>query len=275
MIDMEAALATDRDALTAILPRVNAMNSFIRSAEHNRHCILGSLPYVVYHYKREAIARGHGLGMATHRRSDVRVKCNRCGGSGRYTDQYGYTHDGCRHCSSSGTAHLRFVETALPGALWLTPEREAWSFMGWREIEELPQTTENWQVNQVGKDLTPPEVADHLNEIEAFFPKRPPAQQGEYGSFDIYGTYRLWVGETSPASCFLCRQHMEEPYGGHAIVTGRLHWNARICRACDAQYKGADVFSALSVRMPSEFITPEISRWIERHPVQEKARIQP
>lgn len=264
-----ALIAADRDALVAILPRVSAMNSFLRSEACRRHYWRSSIGHVVYHYKREAILQAHRLGMATHRRADVTVKCRDCGGTGKYSDTWGQTHDHCWHCSSTGYAELVFVETTLPGVVWLSPYQRCFDFV--TRVAELPPTDQNWQVNQPGVDLTPSQVADHMNEIEAFFPKRPPVQYGEWNDFDVYASYSIWVGETRPGACALCCHHLEPHYGGHGVSTGRLIWNARVCERCRTKCSPGEIFNVLSRHMPAEFITPEIRRWVERHPVMEKA----
>lgn len=80
--DIEAA----KTGLLAILPRVSAMNSFLRSPVFRRYWYTSALAHVVYHYKREALIRATRLEIAEHRRAEVSIKCRDCGGTGRYTD---------------------------------------------------------------------------------------------------------------------------------------------------------------------------------------------
>jgi hypothetical protein len=115
--------------------------------------------------------------------------------------------------------------------------------------------------------LTPSQVAEHLNAIEAFFPKRPEPYWHEYGQSDPYAIYTIWIGATPSERCHLCATSIEDRiYGGHVVRTGRVMWNARICKACDT--KDARIFLELSVRMPPDLVTPQIAEWIARHPVQ-------
>lgn len=271
MIQHDTMLQAGRDALIAILPRVNALNSFVRSAAHRRWFVC-SLPYVIYHYKREAIMSGESLGLATHRRATVNVQCDRCGGTGRYTDSNGYTWPDCLHCSK-GVAHLEFVETTLPGFCWLTPRRQSYELrLG--AFADLPETDQAWQVRQPGADLTPSQVADHLCEIEAHFPKRPPVQRSDWNDFDIANTYRIWIGETARGRCAMCGAAMEQPHGMHGITTGRLSWSASVCKGCSDQNSGS-VFERMASRLPDELLTPEIRLWAVRHPAPpEKQRSQ-
>lgn len=263
MLDHAAMLQADRDALIAILPRVNALNSFIRSEAYRRHGFMTSLAYVVYHYKREAIMAADRLGIATHRRTTVHVQCNRCGGTGRYTDRNGYTWPDCLHCTK-GTARLEFAETTLPGFCWLSPRRTTYEFRFIR-FDELPESDQKWQVNQPGVDLTPSQVADHLCEIEAHFPKRPPVQRSDDSDYDIANTYRIWIGETERGRCAMCGGPREQPHGMHGIFTGRLYWSASVCEVCSAQHSGA-AFELMAARLPAELLTPEIRQWAVRHP---------
>jgi hypothetical protein len=158
---------------------------------------------------------------------------------------------------------LDFIETTLPGAVWLTPREKAWPL---HLPDDLPETTENYAINQPGADLTPSQVADHMNAIEAFFPRRPAPVQWEYGSHDSYACYSIWIGATDLSKCHLCGCTLDSLYGGHVTRTGRLMWSAHVCKTCKAQHTG-HIFTVLSQRMPEEFLTPEIRLWAERHPV--------
>lgn len=258
--------AARRDGLIAIIPRVNAMNSFIRSESWRRHGIVcGGIAPVVYHYKREAILEAHRFGIASHQRTSVRTTCRDCGGSGKYTDWAGYTHPGCRRCASTGAVRLEFVETTLPGALWLSPREKMWALSD-VQFDDLPETANYWEINQPGTDLTPSQVADHMCEIEAFFPSRPPKHWSDYGEHDPFESYTIWVGETQRTTCHLCGDPMEEASGMHCVRTGRIWWSAAACNVCRALHGADETFKALSRRLTQEFITPEIRRWIERHP---------
>lgn len=268
MLDHAAMLQEARDALRTVLPLVDALNGFIRSAAHRRYFCC-SLPYVIYHYKREAIMSGESLGLAAHRRATVNTTCHDCGGCGKYTDQYGYQHPRCRRCYSTGTAKLDFVETELGDFRWLTPRDKAGGFHRVGRFDELPETEQVWQVNQPGTDLTPSQVAEHLCEIEGFFQKRPPVQRGDWHDFDIANSYRIWVGETPRGRCYMCGALMTQPHGMHGITTGRLSWSASVCRNCSDTHKGS-VFDRVASCLPDELLTPQIRRWVASHPVPVK-----
>lgn len=252
--------------LLAILPRVAAMNSFVRSAAA-RHGLGGSaLANVVYHYKREALIQATGYGLATHRRATVPTKCRDCEGTGKYYDSFGYRHDHCWRCNNSGHVRLQFVETTLPdGIVWLTPREKAWKFMSTAAQDELDETTQNWQINQPGIDLEPSQVAEHLNAIEAFFPKRPEKRYSEYGEHDAFATYTLWIGTTERGKCYLCGAAIDRIYGGHYVRSGRVTWNGIVCKPCEGRC-GGKVFETLTPMMPRHFLTPPIAEWIARHP---------
>lgn len=268
-VDAVLAIAKARgDALGALLPRLDAMNSFVRSEAHRRHWYVCGLARVVYHYKREALRELKQLQLATHRLVSVRTKCRDCGGSGCYTDSYGHTHDHCWLCGNKGRVTLRFVESTLYGGIvWHTPERDAWHFHG-STCGTDPTPVENWTVHQVGKDLTPSQVATHMNAIEAAFTTRPRAAYQCYGGPDCspHETYRLWIGEPSRDVCLICGNRDGAPHCGHGVSTGRLCWTAPACKKCRDEAEGAEIFDILSLLLPAEFKTPEILEWAARHP---------
>ena len=96
------------------------------------------------------------------------VKCRDCGGSGRYTDSWGYTHDHCRACGNTGKASLSFVVSTLwTGHAWHTP------LMRWPSCkintQSLVPIVDSYQPNQPGRDMTPQEVALDLYTVERWF----------------------------------------------------------------------------------------------------------
>ena len=85
-------------------------------------------------------------------------------------------------------------------------------------------------------------------------------------------TYTLFVGRTPKGTCYLCKQDSGRDYDSHIVRTGRLHWGAHICNACELQYPNCSVFDYLSMAMPQEFITPEIGEWGKLHPSNPRHR---
>lgn len=254
------------DALIALLPRLDAMNSFVRSEVHRRRwSCRTSMPKVVYHYKREALREFTQLQLASHRLVFVRVTCRDCGGSRRYTDSYGYTHDHCWLCGSTGSVGLRFVESTLPGGIiWNTPERDDFR----RGVgQEVATRVETPIVHQVGKDLTPSEVAANMNAIESVITVQPPRVTEYYGTDYLpHHTYQLWIGESSRDTCLICGSHEGAPFHGYGARTGRLCWTGSVCLKCQAQANGVEIFDVLARLLPAELLTPEITEWAARHP---------
>ena len=66
-------VAIRADALLVLLPRLNAMNSFVQGGSNLSLC--------VYHYKREALKQATSYGIAAHRRTTIATKCRDCGGT--------------------------------------------------------------------------------------------------------------------------------------------------------------------------------------------------
>lgn len=268
-VDHVIALAKARgDALVALLPRLDAMNSFVRSEVHRRHwSFRTNIAKVVYHYKREALRELTQMQLATHRVVSVRTKCRDCGGSGYYTDSYGHTHDHCWQCRNSGRVTLRFVESTIyAGIVWHTPERDAYHFrVSTYDQEATP--VENWTVHQVGKDLTPSEVAAHMNAIEELITTQPPRVYQHCGpDYLPHHTYSLWIGEPSRELCLICGNREGAPHCGHGVRTGRLTWTAPACKSCSDAAEGTEIFDVLARLMPADLLTPEIRAWSERHP---------
>jgi hypothetical protein len=202
--------------------------------------------------------------------------CRDCGGKKRYTDQYGFTHPGCRLCSSSGVVKLQFIETTIDAAclVWFSPTgyRHSTSHFGaWREWPEQPAPND-WTPNQKGKDLTVDQTAESLMVIERYFPDRPKLRHIEwdydYASVDDFSTYSLHVGRTDPECCVLCERRSDLIYGGHGCRAGRITWSAVVCNACRALYsEGVEIFRRCEARLPMDLITPHVAQWIKTHPV--------
>lgn len=271
------------EALLEILPRVNALNSFIRSSSFRKGITSGLLKRVIYHYKREALKAATNLQMVSHRRVWARSKCIDCNGTRRYTDYNGYTHPHCRKCYSTGSVKLQFIESTIAPAsiVWHSPERDSFDFLpsGWREWPE--ESAGDWAPHQPGKDLTADELAKHLLEVEEFFPNRPPRYYSEYdygcGSYYYpFEDYTIYVGDSVELGCVMCGHQEQMCKFGHGVATRRLSWTAHICDPCNARYErswgkhSARIFQILAGHFPEAWWTPALHLWDEMHPVRDR-----
>lgn len=269
-----AGAAARREEIIAVLPQLDAMNSFVRSDAH-RESWTNGLTKVVYHYKREALRELTSMQAASHRLISIIVKCRDCGGSGRYTDGNGYTHDHCWDCANKGRVKLRFIESTLPGPItWHSPERDSWSFTRLSTAEMTEHAVADWTVHQKGNDLTPAQVAANMNAIEAVFTNRP-RDAYNYQERSLHHTYTIYVGCSESDVCLICGGPSDRKYRGHLVRTGRLHWHGTACKKCDEQAHGAEIFETLSRLMPAEFLTPEVRAWAERHPAPPEKKLEP
>lgn len=275
-------------ALFEILPRVDALNSYVRSDSYRG---AGNLKRVIYHYKREALKAATNLQVVSHRRVAATAKCIDCGGKGRYTDYNGYTHPHCRKCSSSGKAKLLFIESTIATTLetpfqqcitWHSPERDCWDFLpvGWREWPE--QSAGDWAPHQKGKDLTADALAKHLLEVEAFFPNQPRPyywddNDGCGTTYYPFEDYTIYVGDSRDLGCLLCANTDGLREWGYGVQTRRLSWTAHICEACDTRHEkswgktSTRIYAALANHFPEVWWTPALRTWDEMHPVRERS----
>lgn len=267
------------DGLLAILPRIDALNSYLRSPARRRGWSGSSLDRVVYHYKREALKDATNWRIAAHRLVAAVTECRDCGGSGKYVDSYGEKWPHCRRCSSSGRVKLRFIESTLDGFIWHTPVDHAYSFMIERTWEMPEHPAVDWHVHQVGRDLDIDTVADHLLAVEAHFPRKTPRYYAYDGcEFDPHNTYTLYAGESDPSTCVLCTGAMIESEGKYphrlCVSTGRVQWSTTICDACYTAANAtsaANVFKAAAARFPESLWTPALRHWAACHPVRERS----
>ena len=270
------------------VPSVDALNSWIRS--DSRHLGGNGIHHVVYHYKREALIEATRLKVASHRRVVAKAKCRDCGGTGRYCDCNGYTHDHCYRCHNSGKVSLGFVETVISidavGALapsadlfgkasivWHTPIDRAGAFAADRHDWPVDECGD-WSPHQKGKDLTPDELACHLMLVEASFRRRPQVVYHDFGHEDPYAEYSIRIGETDPSECALCAGANDAiKHGGYGARSGRIVWTAYACEQCRHVYSrhgSTYIFHLLSKRVPTHLITPAIRQWIDTHPAPPK-----
>lgn len=286
--EQDTATAAAIDGLLAILPRVDALNSYVRSESARR----GSghfLSAVIYHYKREALKTATQFRIATHRRVAAVTKCIDCGGKGRYTDCNGYTHDHCWKCHNTGSAKLLFIESTMPVTLtvlspecitWHSPERDAYAFC--RGYHEMPEESAgDWKPHQKGRDLTADELAKHLLEVEEFFPAKP-MRHYSGGDYDYHEScphleYRLYVGCSRDLGCALCGRTDDLVEHGYCVTTQRLSWSATVCMPCLARFDKAwgkgnvRIFKVLGEHFPEVWWTPALRLWAEMHPVRERS----
>lgn len=270
--------------LLAILPRADALNSYVRSPSY-RGGLSSNLKRVIYHYKREALKAVTSARLASHRRVWARSKCIDCGGRGRYTDYNGHTHPHCRKCGSTGSVKLSFIEStiAMVSIVWHSPERECWDFLplGWREWPE--ESAGDWAPHRPGKDLTADEQAKHLLEVESFFPNTPQrfywedyysCGSGTY--FYPFEDYTIYVGDSMDLGCAMCgRQDQMRPCG-YGVTTRRLSWTAHVCEPCRSRYEkswgknSGYIFKVLADHFPEAWWTPSLRQWDEMHPVRDR-----
>ena len=253
-------------SLEALLANVDRLNSWVRSDSF----ALGSAGrYVIYHFKNQAIAEAKNAGLVDAVRAVYSVvTCRDCGGSKRYTDSWGYTHDHCRRCSSTGTTRLRFAETTIGGYRWHTPRERTFSssfpVVDWDKEEEA----RDWAPNEKdGRDLELDVALTALMELEASHLPRPRpyiAYDGE--SWDYFATYRVHVGGGDEATCCVCLSPADRP-GWWGASLARVEWTAKVCKACQLLYSGGAIFERLKqIGPPRHLITPVVQAWIETHP---------
>ncbi len=269
----DAGSAIALDVFKGVLRHVDRLNSWVRAPNFSRgYC--SSRSRVIYHYKKEAIKAAQALGLTKHSLVAIVLMCRDCQGKKRYTDQYGFTHDHCNLCSSTGSVKLRFISTVIEaaGIRWYSPT-------GWRyptshfpsDWEKWPeQSPGDWTPNQPGNELTPDEAAESLIAVETFFPERPRARYVSYdyyagGEIDDFATYGLHIGETMPGICCLCINAPPLNYG-FCCNQGRLHWTAHVCGDCRDLWPEAAVLKRCSLNVPNELLTPHVIVWRDTHP---------
>jgi hypothetical protein len=271
--------ATIRDFLDG-LPHIDRLNSWVRS-DGGRRYSHRALVNVIYHFKNEAIKGAIARGLASHRLVGTIITCRDCGGTKRYTDHNGYTHAGCRLCSSTGKVHLRFIDTTIRAYSWLSPvggwrDRDT-HFGKWQEWPELP-LPDDWKPNLPGRDMTASEIAVSMMAIEDLFPARPSQRWVSFDSWyddgtytDDFATYAINVGRQPETGCMLCYQPIADEANRCrcTLSNGRIQWTATICDGCYV-YHGEDRWERVKATGCSELLTPEIVEWIKRHPEPSK-----
>lgn len=250
---------------------MDRLNSWLRSPSAHRGGY--STPYrAIYFLKREAIEWADANLECLHSAVKVKAKCRDCGGTGKYTDSYGYEWPHCRACSNRGSLALEFVQTIIRGGpVWHTPWLKFYVYRGQRysgyrlsiPLGLVRGADEEWSVYQAGRDMTPEEVARDLNTIEGFWTKRPAPYYTDYGGpFDDF-KYKLYVGATDPSRCSLCGSFSEEPYR-YGVSRSCIEWSDHACKVCANLYKhSAKVFDLFPIPQPL-LRSSHIQRFIER-----------
>lgn len=266
---VETVATSALESFVSVLSHVDHLNEWVRS-DSCRTLSRTSTRNVVYHFKNEAIKQAQAFGLTTHRLVAITLVCRDCGGRKRYTDQYGYTHDGCRLCSSSGCVKLRFVETTIECASirWHSPteyRHDTKYFGDWRTWPE-ERVSDDWMPNQKGRDLTPDEAATSLMAVEVYFPTRP-GKRTVYWDFacepvDDFTHYKLHLGKTDPERCCLCLRCEALSTCGIGCSVGRIEWTAVVCKTCQALWPGVEIFRRCEVNVPQELLTPAVREWI-------------
>jgi hypothetical protein len=266
------------DELRAAITAVDALNSWVRSASFRYAMQMRSPRRAIYFLKRCALAAAHEAGLAKHHRVGVIAQCRDCSGTGQfYHFNSDTTFDHCYRCANSGKLILYFVETRIatssdlwcwPSWTWHTPE-DQWP-REWRDWlpNEFPRPT-GLTTDAPGKDLTPSQVAAHLNTAEEFFPQRPPlrAIHFEYQTehrddFD----YCLWVGRLNRHCVFCGAENApvkddEKSYGSHHLRRGKVEWGAYACPDCKNK---EDVWNRFP--LPQSLLRDEaVQTWMQRH----------
>ena len=266
---VETVATTELEGFLSVLGHVDRLNGWVRS-DSCQSLSRMSTRNVVYHFKNEAIKQAQTLGLTAHRLVAITLVCRDCGGKKRYTDQFGYTHDGCRLCSSSGIVKLRFIETTIEcaGIRWHSPtgyRHDTAHFGEWQTWSEEP-VADGWMPNQKGKDLTPDETATSLMAVESYFSARPRLRTvyWDYACepVDDFTNYRLHLGRTDPERCCLCGRSEELLTFGIGCSVGRIEWTAIACKTCQALWPGVEIHRRCEVNVPQELLTLAVREWI-------------
>lgn len=261
---------SEQDQLKLAIDALDHLNSFVRSNAHRDYALSSPRRYI-YLAKSWAVKAIYELKLPqsfTH--VQVTLQCRDCAGTGRYVDDYGYKHDHCWKCSSTGWVTLKFIETFVDISRkvvrWHTPI-EHYPIYEDTDEERYPYRVTHWQPNQPGKDLAPWEVAQYLNVVHGYFDFR--FQQRHNIRLSIRDgeayNYKLYVGSTDPRACSLCKA----PARPIRICMSRhnIAWHDYTCTECDTKMRQEKRSSNDVLALPAFLIThPEIQRWIQFHP---------
>jgi hypothetical protein len=241
---------------------MSRLNSWVRSPSFRS---FGGPRNAIYFLKRQALDWADSHFRCLHSTVITLTTCRGCAGTGKYTDSYGHTFDHCRACSNRGTLSLLFVQTLIEDKMvWHTP----WMKFYIRGKSASPpynlaRWTDDWKVNEPGKDLTPAEAARDLNTVECFWPDRQGAwTSNDFGMF-FHFDYRLHVGATE-RKCTFCGS--TEVQGSFGVTRETVQWSDHCCRSCESIVRGThgNVFDAFP--LPWHLLRdPQIELWMARH----------
>jgi hypothetical protein len=239
-----------------IIAAMDRLNSWVRS-ESYRVYAFGGPRRAIYHYKSAMIRYGiDSIGGASVRRIVSSVKCRDCGGTGRYTSQYGREFPTCRACRSTGTASLEFIETKFAvGVCWHTP-MSSWPFCSVNAYS-LAAEVDSFRPCQVGKDMAVGEVAADLHAVESFLRKIGVLSRlGQSYAEDL--NYRLHLGKTKRV-CGHCGSAAFLPEFGTCVVSSFnfVQWQAYAHDAC-YRIKAFD----FPFRPPAVIADPRVQKWL-------------
>lgn len=195
----------------------------------------------------------------------VTTKCSRCR-NGIYVDWDGHDRGTCYTCNGRAKVTLKFIETEMAGKYrWHTPlEHSSWH--GWPADDLEFVESQDWTVNQPGKEVSLVELVTALNIVETYWPqwrKHSPYElsRDEWDSQRHYiFRYGLNLGR-SPEGCVLCGG----PHATYAMTTVNpgLEYARSLCESCG---KGLDEATwAKLAALPLPELHPEIQLWRERH----------
>src|SRR5690242_8277276 len=214
---------------------MDRLNSWIRSNSFRAHNF-ASPRHAIYWLKGEALTWAHQNLSCLHSSVRVTTQCRDCDGTGCYTDSYGTTFPHCRACGSCGQVSLTFVQSFIQGGpVWHTPWNKFWlrGIYGQHPNYYLARVIDGeWTVNQVGRDLTPDEIARDLNTVEQFWQKRPDPYYTDWGGpFDDF-KFTLYAGATPRETCSLCGNPNDSGCGCR-VTRFPIEWTDHACKRCE------------------------------------------
>lgn len=240
---------------------MDRLNSFMRSS--GRGAYGDSFYHHVYQLKDLVVRQADEAGLVTARLVYVDAKCRRCGGTGEWRGRY--ERDNCWHCGGSGKQRLYFREHCI-GRTLRAPDWPLENLIWHKPMYGVePENRRrfvsagDWKPQAPGKDLTPEEVAEALNSVEAEI-------ESKHWAAD---RYHLVIGRDE-GECRFCDSTTEDRES-YIVSRGRLIWGSRACASCRKHYQqlGIDYGNTMLIYsrfpLPKEFPTPAIGAWCERH----------
>lgn len=190
----------------------------------------------IYKMKSIIIESALEQGMCQWRIVAVERPCKTCdpkcpGQFKRYFRNWGdedeWEYEDCRRCSGSGRVTLKFLETAIAGVVWHTPQPKA-SFFGANAEEWEKAKATAWTPEQPGSPLALRSLIKLLNDAEReVFAGRRICYPVSYGR----PNYSLYLGNYR--QCFVCAAVDARPdeYLPDISSPG-LEWKQFVCFEC-------------------------------------------